>query len=127
MEKLTQINWNDSELARFKERTMRRIHWIWFMKKVIWPASFVLAVSGFILVKELLSMNLGIILNNILERVAKLEVLGLANYFLVAVRETEFDSLILILSALALGLFFGRKLIKESANFLVRSSHLIKI
>lgn len=119
------INWTEQELIALKNRLMGRVYLAWFLKRVFIPAGLVLAVSGFILVKELASVHLGIIVSNTLERMAKLELLGLANYFLVAIRETELDSLLIMVSATLLAAFFGRRLIRETLSFwTTRSSAL---
>ncbi len=111
------INWTEQELIALKNRLMGRVYWAWFLKRVFIPAGLVLAVSGFILVKELSSVHVGIIVSNVLERVAKLELLGLTNYFWVALRETELDSLLIMVSATLLAAFFGRRLIRETLSF----------
>ena len=111
------INWTEQELIALKNRLMGRVYWAWFLKRVFIPAGLVLAVSGFILVKELSSVHVGIIVSNVLERVAKLELLGLTNYFWVALRETELDSLLIMVSSTLLAAFFGRRLIRETLSF----------
>lgn len=119
------INWTEQELTALKNRLMGRVYWAWFLKRVFIPAGLVLAVSGFILVKELASVHLGIIVSNTLERMAKLELLGLANYFLVAIRETELDSLLIMVSATLLAAFFGRRLIRETLSFWTNRSSVL--
>ncbi|HBT81210.1 TPA: hypothetical protein DEB04_00605 [Candidatus Giovannonibacteria bacterium] len=119
------INWTEQELIALKTRLMGRVYWAWFLKRVFIPAGLVLAVSGFILVKELSSVHLGIIAGNTLGQLAKLEFLGLANYFWVALRETEFDSFLIMVSAALLAAFFGRRLIRETLNFWTSRSSVL--
>lgn len=122
------LNWTEKELIELKSHTMRRVWRVWFFRRVFIPAGLVLALSGFILVRELSRVHVGIIFSNVLGRLANLELLGLANYFFVAVQKTELDSLLIMASSTLLALFFGRRLIRETLFLATRktSTSLLK-
>ena len=107
-----------------KESLMKRVYWTWFLRKAILPTAVVLGLSGFILVKELSNVNVTIIYTNILQRLSVLDIQGLADYSIGAVRYTELDSLSVMIASSLLALFFVRVLLRDLLVFLARSSSI---
>ena len=112
-----QIDWSQKELLRMKDRILRRVQMIWFLRKILIPAVFVFTVSGFTLFYAVSSQHVAVITQNILNRLSNFDFVGLAKYFLIAVQKTELDLLAMAVSAALLALYFGRKLIRETFNF----------
>lgn len=122
LEKLNKIIWTEQELLQIKNRIMKRIQMIWFLKKVLMPTSFVLAVSGLVLFYAIKAQHAAVILENISERAAAFDFLGLLKYFMVAVQKTELDLFAISVSATLLAIYFGRRLIRETLNFWFRGA-----
>lgn len=117
-----ELFWSESELKGLKTNILRRVQFAWFIKKVLMPAGFVLVASGAILFYAIKAQHVAVILENISEKVAALDIIGLARYFLIAVGKTELDLLAMSVSASLLALYFGRKLIRESVNLFIKGS-----
>lgn len=111
------MEWSSQELSYLKTRLMRRVYFMWFLKKALLPALTALPLAGLVLFLELSRFNLRIISNNILVRLTAFDLAGLWKYFLVAIRETERDTLMVLLSVLLLAAFFARKLIRDTIAF----------
>ncbi|OGF70427.1 hypothetical protein A3H65_01545 [Candidatus Giovannonibacteria bacterium RIFCSPLOWO2_02_FULL_45_14] len=124
MENKNNINWSEHELDDLKSRVLRRVHFIWFMRKVFVPASFVIAVSGTVLYYAIKAQHVAVIIENLSARMASLDLLGLVKYILVAVQKTEWDLFAISASATLLALYFGRKLVRESINYWTRTARM---
>lgn len=124
IENKNNINWSNEDLSDFKSRILRRVHFIWFMQKVFVPASFVIAVSGFVLYYAIKAQNVAVIEKNLLGRIFSYDFIGLANYLFVAVQKTEWDLFAMSASATLLALYFGRKLVRESINYWSRTARM---
>src|SRR3989344_6041060 len=122
MENTNKINWSDLELGAFKSRVLRRVHFIWFLRKVFIPASFVAAVSGLVLYYAIAAQNVAVIIGNLSARILSYDFSGLINYLFVAVEKTEWDLFAISASATLLALYFGRKLVRESIGYWTRST-----
>jgi len=122
MENTNKINWSDLELGAFKSRVLRRVHFIWFLRKVFIPASFVVAVSGLVLYYAIAAQNVAVIIGNLSARILSYDFSGLINYLFVAVEKTEWDLFAISASATLLALYFGRKLVRESIGYWTRST-----
>src|SRR3989338_1611099 len=122
MENKNSINWSEYELSAFKGRILRRVHFIWFMRKVFVPTSFVIAVSGIVLYYAIKAQHVAVIVENLSARIASLDLLGLVKYILVALQKTEWDLFAISASATLLALYFGRKLVRESIGYWTRST-----
>ena len=114
MENINKINWSERELSDFKRRVLRRVHFMWFMRKVFVPASLVIAVSGLVLYYAIKAQHVAVIIENMSARIASLDLLGLINYLFIAIKKTEWDLFAISVSAALLALYFGRKLVRES-------------
>ena len=112
-----QINWSEAELLTLKNRILKRVNLVWFLRKVLAPAVFVFTVSGFALFYAVSSQHVAVITQNISNRLSAFDLVGLAKYVLIAVQKTELDLLAMAVSATLLALYFGRKLIREAFNF----------
>ena len=117
MNNFNQINWSDRELFELKSKILRRITTVWFLRRVLAPASFVLAASGAVLFYAIKAQHVAMIVKNISERLASFDLFELLKYLLVAVQRTELDLFVLSLSATLLAAYFGRRLVRESINF----------
>ncbi len=111
------MEWSSQELSHLKTRLMRRVYFSWFLKKALLPALIALPLAGLVLFLELSHFNLRIIANNIFQRLAAFDLAGLWKYFFAAIRETERDTLMVLLSTLLLAAFFARKLIRDTIAF----------
>ncbi|MBI2609576.1 hypothetical protein HYW53_00165 [Candidatus Giovannonibacteria bacterium] len=111
------LSWNDQELGNFKEHLMRRVYVSWFLRKVIVPAICVLPVALFVLYMELSAVNLGDINRTLFLKFSHGNISGLSHYFVSTLRYTEIDSLLIIISAMLLAAFFGRRVIKNAYFF----------
>jgi len=122
MNNINEINWSEKELGDLKGRILRRVYAVWFFKKVLIPAFSALAVSGAILFYAIKAQHVAVISQNISNRLAELDLVGLAKYLLVAVQKTELDLFALSASATLLAMYFGRRLIRETLNFWLKGS-----
>ena len=111
------MEWSSQELSNLKTRLMRRVYFSWFLKKALGPALIALPLAGLVLFLELSHFNLRVIANNILGRLWAFDLAGLWKYFFAAIRETERDALMVLLSTLLLAAFFARKLIRDTIAF----------
>ena len=117
------MEWSSQELSHLKTRLMRRVYFSWFLKKALGPALIALPLAGLVLFLELSHFNLRVIANNILGRLAAFDLAGLWKYFFAAIRETERDALMVLLSTLLLAAFFARKLIRDTIAFWYQSQN----
>src|SRR3989344_8299141 len=124
MENKNNINWSERELSDFKGRVLRRAHFIWFMRKVFVPASFVIVASGIVLYYAIKAQHAAVIIENLSARIDSLDLFGLVKYILVAVQKTEWDLFAMSASATLLALYFGRKLIRESISYWTRTARM---
>lgn len=124
MENINKINWSERELSGFKNRVLRRVHFMWFIRKVFVPASFVIAVSGLVLYYAVKAQHVAVIIENISARIASLDLLGLVNYLFIAVEKTEWDLFAISVSATLLALYFGRRLVRESISYWTRTARM---
>jgi len=115
------ITWSEKELQTQKARIMRRVYFIWFLKKVIAPAIFIVPFVGFILFREISGYHVQIILNNTMERLSNFDLVGLSNYLVTALYYTEYDSLLMVGFAIFAGAFFARRLVRDVMLFWTRS------
>ena len=122
MNNINEINWSEKELGDLKGRILRRVYAVWFFKKVLIPAFSALAVSGAILFYAIKAQHVAVISQNISNRLAELDLVGLAKYLLVAVQKTELDLFALSASATLLAMYFGRRLMRETLNFWFKGS-----
>lgn len=120
------LDWSAPELAELKRRLMRRVYAVWFLRKVFVPGVLVLPLAGWLVWQGLWKFNLGIILENTLARLGALDFSGLWKYFFVALRETEHDALLILLSASLLLAFFARKLVRDVNLLWTRQVRLVK-
>ena len=117
------MEWSSQELSHLKTRLMRRGDFLWFLKKALGPALIALPLAGLVLFLELSHFNLRVIANNILGRLWAFDLAGLWKYFFAAIRETERDALMVLLSTLLLAAFFARKLIRDTIAFWSQSGN----
>lgn len=116
------IDWSENELLKMKSQIIRRVHFVWFLRKVFIPGALVLAVSSTVIIKSILGYHMAMIINNTVSRIQSFDFLGLAKYLFVAFQKTELDVLAMLVASGLLALYFGRKLIKESLNFMTRGT-----
>lgn len=124
MEKINKIEWSEQELGVLKSRVLRRVHFIWFLRKVFVPASFVISVSGLVLYYAIKAQNVAVITENLSARIAAYDLSGLVNYLFVAIQKTEWDLFAISASATLLALYFGRRLVRESINYWTRGARI---
>ncbi len=105
--------WNDDELGLLKKQIMRGIYFRWFMRKIFVPAFIVLPIAVVLMLRELSHIALGNIFGTLSIKVSQLNLFGILNYGFVAIRATQLDSLLIMLSSTLLALFFGRKIIRD--------------
>ncbi len=119
------IDWTEGELHGFERRIMRRVYAVWFLRKVVLPAVLILPVAGFIVVRELASINLGVIAQNVLARLTELDLNGFLTYSVGAVRYTAHAGALLVVGSLVLlGAFFARRIIRDIIVFSTQGAGL---
>ncbi|MDP3785427.1 MAG: hypothetical protein Q8R12_05230 [bacterium] len=118
-------NWTEAEFRDLERSIMRRIYAVWFLRKVVLPAVLILPVAGFIVVRELSKINLGIIAENTFARLAALDLNGFLTYSVGAVRYTAHAGALLVVGSLVLlGAFFARRIIRDVIVFSAQESGL---
>ncbi|MBI2024033.1 hypothetical protein HYT00_01450 [Candidatus Giovannonibacteria bacterium] len=124
MQNIGEINiaWSESELLKMKGQIVRRVHFSWFLRKVVVPGVLVLAVSGAVIIKGILDFHVSMIVNNTLSRLMSFDLFGLLKYLFVAFQKTELDMLAMLVASSLLALYFGRRLAKETFNFMTRGT-----
>lgn len=106
-------NWGEKDLEAFKKRVMRRVYLSWFMRKVLIPAFIILPVTAILLVKELSSLAVKSIIGTAIFKLTSFNFIGFFHYFIDAIRFTELDSLLIMVSSAGLALYFGRRIIRD--------------
>ncbi|MDP3784735.1 MAG: hypothetical protein Q8R12_01505 [bacterium] len=124
---MDQIQWSEQELNTLKTSIVSRVRRVWFFKTVLAPAALVLAASGTVLLYAIKTQHVAVIAQNIFERLTALDLIGLAQYFLVAVQKTELDLFAISVSATLLVVYFGRRLIRETIHFWMKGANLARI
>ncbi|MBI4059471.1 hypothetical protein HY406_00195 [Candidatus Giovannonibacteria bacterium] len=119
------FNWTDGELRDFEQRVMRRVYAVWFLRKVVLPVVLILPVAGFIMVRELSKINLAVIAQNVLARLAVFDLDGFLTYSVGAVRYTQHAGALLVVGSLVLlGVFFARRIIRDVIVFSTQGTGL---
>lgn len=124
MENNNKFIWSEKELSVLRRQIVKRVHFAWFLRKIFIPASSVILASGLVLYYAVKSRNVAVIEHNISSRLLSYDFSGLAHYLIVAVQNTQWDVLAIGVSSTLLALYFGRKLIRESINYLVRGGSM---
>lgn len=106
------MEWSNKELMDIKNRILRRVQLVWFMRNIAIPSVSILILSFGALFYALKTRHIAAILEN----ARGLDIAGLFKLFIDAVQKTDADFLVLSVSATLLLLYFGRKLIRESVN-----------
>ncbi len=117
--------WSQGELDDFKKAVMKRIYLSWFLRKVLLPASLILPAAIFLLVKEISNIAVSNVINTALIKLSHLNLIGLFNFIIAAIRFTEIDGLLIMISSFLLALFFGRKIIREFYSYITSNPMLL--